>query len=320
MISLSLLSKRRSSRRTRHGRSIRHWSPFFAPLVLGLVLALDSPTQSQTPGETLDQIAAATRPSDRNWHAFWQHHLGEWKGRWTRYAPSGEIEDTFLSTRSFTANPTRTEVVQVNRYNYASGRSLKKEWRYTLKDHSRADGLTHPAYAAMRGLAFNNGAAALLIPTLHTNKFAPFEFFLKHGDFRYSVALLYGQDGQLIRTSSIREERGQPIDALWTDNVVQMKPWHPKGVWQGSQQQINPDLTQHPVEPTNWQWRSTNQSTHYFPDRIILRCPQRFVQGQSFSINVLWQVNTKELQTISASYNEQRQLISVMHQSLSPDP
>lgn len=295
------------------------WLALLAPFALSLGLALDRPIRSQTQGEPLDQVATSPRHSDRNWHAFWQHHLGEWKRRWTRYAPAGEIEDTFLSSRSFITNPSRTKVVQVNRYSHASGGSLKKEWRYILKDHSRADGLTHPAYAAMRGLAFNNGAAALFIPTLQTNQFARFEFFLKHGDFRHSVALLYGQDGQLIRTSSIREERGHPLDTLWTDNVVQMKPWHPKGVWKGNTQQINPDLTQDPVEQSNWQWKATEQTTHYFPDRIILRCPQRLVEGQSFSINVLWQVSTKELQTISASYNNQRQLISVMHQSLSPD-
>ena len=314
-----LLSRSKSSRWRRDGMSMMRWLALLAPFALWLGLASDRPIRSQTQGEPLDQVATSARDSDRNWHAFWQHHLGEWKGRWTRYAPSGEIEDTFLSSRSFIANPSRTEVVQVNRYSYASGGSLKKEWRYTLKDHSRADGLTHPAYAAMRGLAFNNGAAALFIPTLQTNQFTPFEFFLKHGDFRYSVALLYGQDGQLKRTSSIREEWGHPSDTLWTDNVVQMKPWHPKGVWKGNTQQINPDLTQNPVGQFNWQWKATDQTKHYFPDRIILRCPQRLVEGQSFSINVLWQVNTKELQTISASYNNQRQLISVMHQSLSPD-
>ena len=295
------------------------WPMVLGPCALLLGVAMIEPGWSQAKGPVLEQVIPAETRSDRNWQAFWRHHLGHWRGRWTRYTPSGEVKETFASSRLFTADATQTEVVQTNHYRYADGRSIRKEWKYNIEEHNQADGFAHPASESMRGFALDNGSAAWLIPTLQANQFAPFEFFLKHGDFRYSVALLYGQDGQLKRTSSIREEWGHPSDTLWTDNVVQMKPWHPKGVWKGNTQQINPDLTQNPVGQFNWQWKATDQTKHYFPDRIILRCPQRLVEGQSFSINVLWQVNTKELQTISASYNNQRQLISVMHQSLSPD-
>ena len=294
------------------------WLALLAPCALWLGVVSEGAARSQPSGQPLDQIATPQLHSNRNWDAFWHHHLGEWKGRWTRYKPSGDIEDSFLSSRSFTANASTSEVVQVNRYSYADGRLREKQWLYTLKDHSKADGLTHPAFTSLRGLAFNNGAAALLIPTLQAKQFAPFEFFLKRGDVRSSVALLYGQNGQLVRTSSIREERGEPSGDGWTDGVVQSKPWHPQNRWQGEMREINPDLSKGPVQQVDWQWTSTNQATYYFPDRIILRCPQQLIAGQPFVIDILWQVSTVELQIISTAYDNQRRLISVRHQSLSP--
>ena len=42
--------------------------------------------------------------------------------------------------------------------------------------------------------------------------------------------------------------------------------------------------------------------------------------GKAFSIGVIWMVNTDELQTITAHYNDKAHLISVTHQALTPEP
>ena len=55
---------------------------------------------------------------------------------------------------------------------------------------------------------------------------------------------------------------------------------------------------------------------HFFPDRIILRCPDRLVAGQPFSIVVVWQVSDDALQTITADYDSAARLVAVTHQSL----
>ena len=143
-----------------------------------------------------------------------RYHIGEWKGRWTRYTPSGDVNETFASSRNFTADPALTAVMQVNRYRYYDGRSIRKQWNFTIEEHSQTDGFAHPASEAMRGLALDNGAAAWLVPTLQTKQFTPFELFLKQGAIRHSVGALYGKNGQLLRTASIREQRGDRSESV----------------------------------------------------------------------------------------------------------
>ena len=85
------------------------------------------------------------------------------------------------------------------------------------------DGFAHPASIPMRGLALDNGAAAWLIPSLEPNQFTPFELFLMDGDRRHSVGVLYGKDGALLRTASIREQRGNAPTDGWTDAIKQVE-------------------------------------------------------------------------------------------------
>ena len=277
------------------------------------------PVQSQANEIALEQVIPGETRSDRNWHAFWRNHLGDWRGRWTRYTPSGEVKETFASSRLFTANEARTEIVQTNRYRYADGSSIRKQWNYNIEEHSQADGFAHPASKSMRGFAFEDGSAAWLIPSLEANQYAPFELYFKRGEIRHSVGVLYGKNGELIRTASIREKRGIQQGKSWSDTVIQVEPWNPVGRWQGKQRQIYPDLSQVLQQRTDWQWKEKNQSGHYLPDGIILRCPERIIPGQSFAIRVIWQVDEHELQVMTANYDSKIQLIAVTHQSLSPE-
>ena len=73
----------------------------------------------------------------------------------------------------------------------------------------------------------------LLDPTLESNQFTPFELFLMNGDRRQSVGVHYGKDGALLRTASIREQRGNSSTDGWTEAIDQVEPWHPVGQWQG---------------------------------------------------------------------------------------
>ena len=298
---------------------MERWLKRLAPCALLLGVVLVEPFSSQTNATALDQVVSAETRSNRNWQAFWTHHLGDWRGRWTRYIPTGEIRETFTSSRSFSANAAQTEVVQVNHYRYADGRSIRKEWNYNITEHSLADGFAHPASQSMRGFALDNGSAALLIPTLQANAFAPFELFLKRGEIRHSVGVLYGKDGELIRTASIREQRGNEPEKGWSDSVIQVEPWHLPGRWTGEQRQIHPDLSRSSLQRADWQWTENDQSNHFFPDGIILRCPERLVPGQLFSIRVIWLVAEGELQIITASYDSMAQLTVLTHQSLTPE-
>ena len=61
-----------------------------------------------------------------NWKAFWNFHLGSWKGRWARYQPTGELSEAFLSSRSFQADSDRKVIKQLNQYLYANGQYSEK--------------------------------------------------------------------------------------------------------------------------------------------------------------------------------------------------
>ena len=302
------------------------WFRVLGHCTLWLGVAFVEPGLTQPDGSTHDQITAAVITTEQqttqlNWHAFWRHHLGTWQGSWTRYTPDGDIKETFASTREFTANPAKTAIVQTNRYRYADGRSIEKEWAYNIDDHNQQDGFAHPASASMRGLALDNGAAAWLIPSLAANQFTPFELFLTDGDRRHSVGVLYGKNGALMRTASIREQQRSGSSVGWSDAILQVKPWHPKGQWKGEKIQILQDLSRVPARNTSWRWKDaeeSSQSNHFFPDHIILRCPERLTAGQAFSIEVIWMLNDDMMQTITAAYDKNAELVDVTHQSLSP--
>ena len=306
--------------------SMGRWFKVLGHCTFWLGVTFVQPGLSQPSGSIREQISSAVITTEQkttqwNWHAFWRHHIGTWQGSWTRYTPDGNVKETFASTREFTANPAKTAIVQSNRYRYADGRSIEKEWSYNIQDHNQLDGFAHPASASMRGLALDNGAAAWLIPSLGTNQFKPFELFLMDGDRRHSVGVLYGKNGDLVRTASIREQRRGVSTVGWSDAILQLKPWHPNGQWQGQKIQILQDLSRVPAQNASWRWQDTEQSkqsNHFLPDRIILRCPERLTAGQAFSIEVIWMLNDDEMQTITATYNKDAELISVNHQALSP--
>ena len=310
--------------RNRGEDTILRWLTALGNCTLLLGVALVAPGWSHADGlaqrkTTASVIATEGQTTERNWHAFWRYHLGTWQGSWTRYAASGDVKETFTSTRQFTANEAKTDIVQVNRYRYADGRAIEKKWSYNVKDHNRRDGFAHPASVDMRGLALDNGAAAWLIPSLQPNQVAPFELFLIDGDIRHSVGVLYGKNGNLIRTATIREQRGNTPNIGWTHAIRQVEPWHPVGRWEGQGRQINQDLSHVPVQHTAWQWMETLQSNHFFPDHIILRCPQRIIPGQAFSLQVIWMLNHNELQTITAKYDNNAHLVAITHQALAPE-
>ena len=131
---------------------------------------------------------------------------------------------------------------------------------------------------------------------------------------------LYGENGQLVHTASIREYRGELSNNNWSADIDQVNPWTIDGKWQGEKLQINPNLSRHPIQPVQWQWNldepETNQTNHFFPDKIILRCPTILMAGKAFSITVYWQAKSDQLQIIRTNYNQAAQLNAVSQQTM----
>ncbi|ABB26557.1 hypothetical protein Syncc9902_1599 [Synechococcus sp. CC9902] len=258
--------------------------------------------------------------STTNWNLFWQHHLGSWLGQWTRYSQSGKIQESFKSKRSFSANSDCSEIAQTNQQMYANGDTNTMRWNYSIDEHSHNDGFAHPASTLMRGFAFENGAAAWLIPQLKNTQYQPFELFLTQKDIRHSVGVLYGDSGQLLHTASIREYRGDPWNNNWSTNTEQVNPWTIEGRWQGEELRIQSDLFRDPIQARQWQWNEDelkdNHANHFFPDNIILRCPKVLLQDKSFGITIYWQTKNNQLQIIQADYNQTHQLIAISQQTM----
>ena len=136
----------------------------------------------------------------------------------------------------------------------------------------------------MRGFAFNNVAAAWLIPKLEKDEFAYFELFLKQGDVRHSAGIVYDLNGQLIRTASIREFRGASIASPWSLKIQQINKWSPNGDWVGAHRKVNGNLKYSLIPAVQWSWGALGESLHYLPDNIILKYPDNISTGQSFEI------------------------------------
>ena len=258
----------------------------------------------------------AVTPADRNWRAFWSNHLGQWHGRWTRYTPTGSVMESFRSTRDFQADPSQSHIQQVNRYRYDDGRAVEERWSYNRADHSKADGFHHPASRVMRGLAFRDGAAAWLVPTLAPEAVLPVELFLVDGSVRHSVGVVYGKDRQLIRTASIREDqRGYP-SAYWSEQTAQVAPWQLRGAWVGVTETMGADLSRSTQRTRQITWPSAPNREVYFPDRIVLSCPERLPLHQPFSVAVRWLSGDGRLQIVRADYDAAARLTQLQHQVL----
>ncbi len=259
-------------------------------------------------------------PADRNWRAFWNNHLGQWHGRWTRYTPTGSVMESFRSTRDFQAYSSLSHIQQVNRYRYDDGRVVEERWSYNRADHSKADGFHHPASRVMRGLAFRDGAAAWLVPTLVSDAVVPMELFLVEGHRRHSVGVVYGKDRQLIRTASIREDqRGYPGDH-WSEQTAQVAPWQVTGAWVGVTETMGADLSRSTQRTRQITWPSPPNREVYFPDRIVLSCPERLPLHQPFSVAVRWSSADGRLQIIRADYDAGARLTRLQHQLLRRAP
>ena len=55
---------------------------------------------------------------------------------------------------------------------------------------------------------------------------------------------------------------------------------------------------------------------HDLPDRIILPCPEQLIPGQLFSNEVIWMSTLDAMETVTATYNVESELIGVTHNTL----
>ncbi len=255
--------------------------------------------------------------SVQNWNAFWDFHLGSWDGRWIRYQPDGNLLESFHSRRSFYSDPEKKDIRQLNQYLYADGQRAEKEWNYNNDQHCKDDGFMHPASDYMRGLAFMNGAAAWLVPKVIPNQYFPMELFLANKNVRNSVGMLYGLNGMLERTACIREHRNSFGQSPWSDDIELIPAWNMGQQWSGTTQIIDASLNRSTIKDTFNLKLKPNENEYFFPDSIVLRCPDRLTFNQPLTISSIWLDSKNQLRTITVSYGADSKLIDVRLQVLS---
>ncbi len=121
-----------------------------------------------------------------------------------------------------------------------------------------------------------------------------------------------------MRTASIREFRGASIASPWSSNIQQVNKWSPNGDWVGAQQKVNGNLKYSLIPAVQWSWGTLEESLHYLPDNIILKCPDNISIGQSFEIEVVWQSSPTTIQIINSNYNKNAELTGIYHSMLRP--
>ncbi len=242
---------------------------------------------------------------EKNWQNLCAKHIRDWHGIWTRYSPGGAVTESFRSLRSFRSNPQQTEIAHTNRYMYADGTTKEESWEYNLHSNGLSDGLFHPARDYMRGLNFEQGAAAWVTTQLKADShFFGVELFFLYENLRHSVGIVYDSKGNLFRTANIREDsRGFP-SKYWSTEINQLPERNLSGNWQGTSLTMTPDLkvsTPIPIQ-LNWGWEGHN--TFFLPDGVSISCPDKVSVGTPFILAANWLMTPSQLQQLSVKYDE----------------
>jgi hypothetical protein len=237
---------------------------------------------------------------EQNWTNLFGEYTSDetaWYGIWTVYSSNKEIVKCDRAVRSFLINEDKTIVTHTNRYLYPDGSEDKKVWHLDKEKCNLPDGITHPAIPSMRALSFGGGATAWLSTKLELGKNFGAEFFFKYGKWRTSIAILYGEKGELNKIVQINEHLGSFTNSSPTQENVTISD-----NWIAKRQSMTPDLKISPPEKIK-QWMFDATKAFFLPDRTILTIPKTVQIGESLEISASKQVTENEFKRLTARYD-----------------
>jgi hypothetical protein len=160
--------------------------------------------------------------SDRivaHWDNFIYRRIARhWHALWCRWSPAGELRTHFRAERKFEPTESGDGANMHVVYHYADARGTVSTgppcgpWRICEAEHSRADGMQHPASPEMTTLLLPcGGPSAWCMKSAPSGVACATELFLHHGDhLRMSAGVVHAADGSLAQLALIREDaRGQ---------------------------------------------------------------------------------------------------------------
>jgi hypothetical protein len=228
---------------------------------------------------------------EKNWNNLCAKHIQDWHGIWTRYSPQGTVTESFRSLRSFRSNPQQTEIAQTNRYMYSDGTTIEKNWKYNLNHHGLSDGFFHPEIDNMRGLFFEQGAAAWVTTQLQVDSYLAVELFFMYENLRHRVGIVYDAKGNLFRTANIREDSTGFPSQYWSTEINQLSESNLSDYWQGTSLTMTPDLKVSSPVPAQLNWGLEGDNAFFLPDGISISCPDNVSVGIPFILDSSRSIN-----------------------------
>lgn len=237
---------------------------------------------------------------EQNWsNLFGEYTTDEtaWYGNWTVYSANQEVMKSRQAVRSFRSNLDNTVITHVNQY--VDGDAEEKTWHIDRETCNRPDGVVHPAMPFLRALSFGAGATAWISPRLIPGKPFGVEFFFRDGNWRSSVASIYGENCQLDRIVHIREHLG-----CFSDESLSLEPLEISGNWIGKKRSITSDLNISPEEKTQISFDQLSDQCKMIslPTGLILMRPEQVNVDQAIQIAAAQQTADRELKYFAVHY------------------
>ncbi|MBR8828582.1 MAG: DUF3598 family protein [Gomphosphaeria aponina SAG 52.96 = DSM 107014] len=245
-----------------------------------------------------------------HWLRLFGEHTPEgtaWHAKTTVYSPDKQILRAYQFVRTFTANPEKTVITHNNKYFLPDGSITEKTWELEKAVCNQSDGVIHPESLSMRTLSLGNGPTGWICPNLATQQSFGTELFFRHQDWRYSVVIVYNQQGKIDIIVPISEGLGSFPDTEPPPEITNFS-----GNWQGKKEIMTPDLkiTQGGetgtllLDPTEGK-----NETFLFPDGLVVNIPQQVKLGEEFEVVAGKLVSDNEYKRLTVKYNSAGEFI-----------
>ena len=167
----------------------------------------------------------------------------------------------------------------------------------------------------MRALSFGAGATAWIAPRFIPGKPFGVEFYFRGGDWRTSVAIVYGEKGDIDRIVYIREHL-----SCFSDESLDSEFSKISGNWSGTQSSMTPDLhiASEATQLSFDQYSSHNKMIS-LPKGLSVTLPKQVTANQAIQITAVQQTIAHELKYFAAHYRVSGALASLISASLQQD-
>ncbi len=246
--------------------------------------------------------------AEQNWKRMLSYHCKDWHGLWTKYSPQGEVTESYRSHRNFKTNPEQTEMLQTNRYFYSSDNIVEKTWpsRY---DANAPDGIQGNFHDGSVFWVFETGHAVSVFQSVKVSpdlEVTCAEILFVNERLRLSAIVVYN-NGDLVRTATIREDLTGFPSQQWSTETKQVPERDFRGNWKETYTTTEPESSPQKVsdpEQSQFKWGWEGNTSFHYPDGISISCPKALGTNSPMKWVANWLVNDTKIQQIMIEFDE----------------